>query len=187
MRWPDALFLLHIFITCLSMVGSAPTPDSTQRSSQHRRHRKHKAQSERQLRMLHRLINHIMPNAKNLLTLAKIRKTELGEGESFGRYAEPEDNQQYDIPKIACPAAEDGVELLACPTPDANGRFKCIDDHALCDNKNHCPNGEDEDRTICMFHKMTMNYINKLTDTLIEVNSKLRTRKRKKDDDSTNS
>ena len=53
-----------------------------------------------------------------------------------------------------CPQAEDGMKLFACPTPDESGNFQCIDDHALCDRRRHCPNGEDEDRTVCMFHKM---------------------------------
>ncbi|KAI0207596.1 hypothetical protein LSAT2_007741, partial [Lamellibrachia satsuma] len=53
-----------------------------------------------------------------------------------------------------CPLAEDGLQLFACPTPNEFGEFKCIDDSALCDLKEHCPNGEDEDRTVCMFHKM---------------------------------
>ena len=56
-----------------------------------------------------------------------------------------------------CPNAEDGVSLFACPTPDRYGYYRCIDEHALCDNKIHCPNGEDENKTVCMFHK-TVSY-----------------------------
>ena len=53
-----------------------------------------------------------------------------------------------------CPRARDGVQLFSCPTPDRYGIYRCIDDHALCDNKPDCPNREDENKTVCMFHKM---------------------------------
>ena len=46
---------------------------------------------------------------------------------------------------IECPPAEDGMERFACPTPDLLGRYRCIDDHVLCDGFIDCPGGEDED------------------------------------------
>lgn len=52
-----------------------------------------------------------------------------------------------------CPPAADGMERFACPTPDRQGRYRCIDDHVLCDGFIDCPNGEDEDRQACMFYK----------------------------------
>ncbi|KAG8231149.1 hypothetical protein J437_LFUL011818 [Ladona fulva] len=52
-----------------------------------------------------------------------------------------------------CPPAEDGMERFACPTPDRMGRYRCIDDHVLCDGFIDCPNNEDEDRQACMFYK----------------------------------
>lgn len=54
---------------------------------------------------------------------------------------------------IECPAAEDGMERFSCPSPDRMGRYRCIDDHVLCDGFIDCPNGEDEDRMSCMFYK----------------------------------
>lgn len=51
------------------------------------------------------------------------------------------------------PAEEDGMERFACPTPDRMGRYRCIDDHVLCDGFIDCPSGEDEDRQACMFYK----------------------------------
>lgn len=45
------------------------------------------------------------------------------------------------------------MERFACPTPDRQGRYHCIDDHVLCDGFIHCPSGEDEDRQACMFYK----------------------------------
>lgn len=52
-----------------------------------------------------------------------------------------------------CPPTEDGFERFACPTPDKEGRFRCIDDHVLCDGYIDCPNGDDEDRKNCFFFK----------------------------------
>lgn len=54
---------------------------------------------------------------------------------------------------VECPPAPDGMERFACPTPDRQGRYHCIDDHVLCDGFIDCPSGEDEDRQDCMFYK----------------------------------
>lgn len=59
----------------------------------------------------------------------------------------------FDVLCAECPAAEDGMERFACPSPDRMGRYRCIDDHVLCDGFIDCPNGEDEDRMSCMFYK----------------------------------
>ena len=52
-----------------------------------------------------------------------------------------------------CPPAEDGMERFACPTQDLMGRYRCIDDHVLCDGFYDCPGAEDEDKQACMFYK----------------------------------
>jgi len=52
-----------------------------------------------------------------------------------------------------CPPADDGMERFACPAPDQLGRYRCVDDHVLCDGYVDCPEGEDEDRKACMFYK----------------------------------
>ncbi len=52
-----------------------------------------------------------------------------------------------------CPPAMDGMERFACPSPDRQGRYRCIDDHVLCDGFIDCPEGEDEERQACMFYK----------------------------------
>lgn len=56
-----------------------------------------------------------------------------------------------------CPPAMDGMERFACPTPDRQGRYRCIDDHVLCDGFIDCPDGEDEERQACMFYKTVSN------------------------------
>lgn len=52
-----------------------------------------------------------------------------------------------------CPPADDGMERFSCPSPDRMGRYRCIDDHVLCDGFIDCPKAEDEDRMSCMFYK----------------------------------
>lgn len=59
----------------------------------------------------------------------------------------------YPFTLAECPTAMDGMERFACPTPDLQGRYRCIDDHVLCDGFIDCPEGEDEDRRSCMFYK----------------------------------
>ncbi|KAK7870288.1 hypothetical protein R5R35_001012 [Gryllus longicercus] len=76
-------------------------------------------------------------------------------------------NRQYDVPQIECPPAEDGMERFACPTPDRMGRYRCIDDHVLCDGFIDCPSGEDEDRQACMFYKTTKAHLDVLADALL--------------------
>ncbi|XP_013173115.1 PREDICTED: uncharacterized protein LOC106121833 [Papilio xuthus] len=76
-------------------------------------------------------------------------------------------NRPYDVPQIECPPAADGMERFACPTPDRQGRYRCIDDHVLCDGFIDCPNGEDEDRQACMFYKTTKAHLDVLADALL--------------------
>lgn len=57
-----------------------------------------------------------------------------------------------------CPPAMDGMERFACPSPDRQGRYRCIDDHVLCDGFIDCPDGEDEERQACMFYKTVSRY-----------------------------
>ncbi|XP_047524906.1 uncharacterized protein LOC125062789 [Pieris napi] len=73
----------------------------------------------------------------------------------------------YDVPQIECPPAADGMERFACPTPDRQGRYRCIDDHVLCDGFIDCPSGEDEDRQACMFYKTTKAHLDVLADALL--------------------
>ena len=58
---------------------------------------------------------------------------------------------------LVCPAAED-MERFPCPSPDRMGRYRCIDEHLLCDGFTDCPLEEDEDREQCMFYKMVRSF-----------------------------
>ncbi|KAL4098776.1 hypothetical protein QTP88_023314 [Uroleucon formosanum] len=78
---------------------------------------------------------------------------------AFAVRSEQESNQ--------CPPTEDGFERFACPTPDKEGRFRCIDDHVLCDGFIDCPNGDDEDRKNCFFFKTTKAHLDILADALL--------------------
>ncbi|GAB6022828.1 hypothetical protein CHUAL_006924 [Chamberlinius hualienensis] len=80
---------------------------------------------------------------------------------------QPRGSRQYDVPQIECPPVEDGMERFACPTPDRMGRYRCIDDHVLCDGFIDCPNAEDEDRMACMFYKTTKAHLDVLADALL--------------------
>ncbi|XP_072392436.1 uncharacterized protein jeb [Diabrotica undecimpunctata] len=72
----------------------------------------------------------------------------------------------YCLPCL-CPPADDGMERFACPTPDRQGRYHCIDDHVLCDGFIDCPSAEDEDRQSCMFFKTTKAHLDVLADALL--------------------
>lgn len=65
-----------------------------------------------------------------------------------------------------CPPALDRMERFACPTPDKQGRYHCIDDHVLCDGFIDCPGAEDEDRQACMFYK-TVSYMHKIQEKCV--------------------
>ncbi|KAF8781949.1 hypothetical protein HNY73_012291 [Argiope bruennichi] len=66
-----------------------------------------------------------------------------------------------------CPPAKDGTERFACPSPDHTNRYRCIDDHSLCDGFIDCPNAEDEDMGSCMFYKTTKAHLDVLADALL--------------------
>ncbi|XP_015925248.1 uncharacterized protein [Parasteatoda tepidariorum] len=77
------------------------------------------------------------------------------------------DNNRYDVPLIECAPSDDGLERFACPTPDRMGRYRCIDDHMLCDGFIDCAAAEDEDRMSCMFYKTTKAHLDVLADALL--------------------
>lgn len=87
---------------------------------------------------------------------------------TFGHYVQ-EGSRGYDIPKIVCPKSEDNTDMLACPTPDIWKRIHCIDYFSLCDRKINCPNGEDEDPVMCLFHTATDMYMKEVVKTMYKL------------------
>ncbi|XP_018322270.1 uncharacterized protein LOC108734988 [Agrilus planipennis] len=79
----------------------------------------------------------------------------------------PRGGRQYDVPQVECPPAADGMDRFACPTPDRQGRYHCIDDHVLCNGFIDCPTGEDEDRQACMYYKTIKVHLDVLADALL--------------------
>jgi hypothetical protein len=60
-----------------------------------------------------------------------------------------------------CPRSNDRMERFACPSPDFRGRFRCIDDRALCDGFFDCPGREDENPDQCLFYKTVSRTVSK--------------------------
>ncbi|XP_064628916.1 uncharacterized protein LOC135488297 [Lineus longissimus] len=86
----------------------------------------------------------------------------------YGWVAEKENDA--DIPRIECPRKAGGEKLFACPSPiSGTNRYVCIDDHALCDRRYDCPGKEDEDPTVCMFHKMTLNFFKAIVSAVFDL------------------
>ena len=63
---------------------------------------------------------------------------------------------------LECPRSPDHMERFACPRPDRRGRFRCIDDRALCDGFYDCPDKEDENPDHCLFYKTVSNSFNQV-------------------------
>ncbi|GAB1603102.1 hypothetical protein Ahia01_000590600, partial [Argonauta hians] len=63
--------------------------------------------------------------------------------------------------------SEDSKFRLACPKYKQS-KETCIQDFQLCDGRSDCPNGDDENKTVCMFFTMTRHMINHLTQTMFE-------------------
>jgi len=74
------------------------------------------------------------------------------------------------VPCIECPRTSDGRQLFPCVTPPDADVVVCIDEHALCDDVVHCPNGEDEDATVCMFHRLVCSSLTRVYARLAEKN-----------------
>ncbi|CAI9729260.1 I isoform X2 [Octopus vulgaris] len=90
---------------------------------------------------------------------------QIQHGSGFDRQYDP-DNQSTP-PSYACKKIDSSFRL-ACPVYNENEETTCIDDTQLCDGMSDCPNGDDENKTVCMFYTMIRYTINKLTQTMFE-------------------
>ncbi|KAK8379656.1 hypothetical protein O3P69_019557 [Scylla paramamosain] len=62
-----------------------------------------------------------------------------------------------------CPQAPDGRPRMYCPTRESDGPWVCVDEEELCDGVDHCPGGEDEEATHCLFHTAMRGHMDILT------------------------
>ncbi|KAL3882202.1 hypothetical protein ACJMK2_028570, partial [Sinanodonta woodiana] len=60
-------------------------------------------------------------------------------------------------------------ETVKCPQYVETDPLYCIEIHQLCDRRENCPNGEDEDQTMCMFHRAVNILVLFLTPSLLIV------------------
>ena len=66
----------------------------------------------------------------------------------------PTYNSQHNFFTISeCPPTLGGERQFFCPTPNENEEWTCVTLDQLCNTKYNCPNGEDEDETMCLFHR----------------------------------
>lgn len=93
---------------------------------------------------------------------------EVGTGAATTMLSRQQRNgRRYDVPQIECPRSPDHMERFACPRPDRRGRFRCIDDRALCDGFYDCPDKEDENPDHCLFYKTTKAHLDILAEALL--------------------
>ncbi|XP_050693996.1 actin-binding protein WASF1-like [Eriocheir sinensis] len=62
-----------------------------------------------------------------------------------------------------CPQAPDGRPRMYCPTRGDEAQWVCVDEEELCDGVDHCPGGEDEEPTHCLFHTAMRGHMEILT------------------------
>lgn len=52
----------------------------------------------------------------------------------------------------------------ACPSPSSDGRYACISELLICDNRPDCPGGEDESHIFCFFYQFHERMLRSLRD-----------------------
>ncbi|GMR45550.1 hypothetical protein PMAYCL1PPCAC_15745 [Pristionchus mayeri] len=49
----------------------------------------------------------------------------------------------------------------ACPSHSIDGPYSCISTDCICDGRNDCPRGEDEQKSVCHYHRVHMREMEK--------------------------
>ncbi|EYC29964.1 hypothetical protein Y032_0005g2361 [Ancylostoma ceylanicum] len=78
----------------------------------------------------------------------------------------------YRQPIQECPNVK-GQVWKFCPTADENGVWKCIRITNICDGLTDCPDGSDEDETMCAFHSIQSEEENRMREKLRKLKEKL--------------
>ena len=52
-----------------------------------------------------------------------------------------------------CPPTLGGERRFFCPSKNENNEWMCVTLGQLCNTKPDCPEGEDENDTMCLFHR----------------------------------
>jgi Low-density lipoprotein receptor domain class A len=68
-----------------------------------------------------------------------------------------------------CPTTTTGERKFACPRRDVDSPTICITSWKLCNNHADCPDGEDEDEKLCLFHRPVIFHI--LSSSLLQFSS----------------
>ncbi|XP_046571628.1 uncharacterized protein LOC124279794 [Haliotis rubra] len=69
---------------------------------------------------------------------------------------------------LACERSANGLRKYRCPTLDQYGNIRCIDDNSLCNHVPDCPEGEDEQPSLCLFYKVIDRDLKALFDFIVE-------------------
>ncbi|XP_015781933.1 putative protein TPRXL [Tetranychus urticae] len=114
-------------------------------------------------------LSHYLQTKKSLPIKQSYDNSQEGDFQSLFHRIARRSSRPYDVPQIECPSSEDGIDRFACPSADRMGRYRCIEDHVLCNGFYDCPNGEDEDRKSCMFYKTTKAHLDVLADAMLRM------------------
>uniref|UniRef100_A0A914W016 Uncharacterized protein n=1 Tax=Plectus sambesii TaxID=2011161 RepID=A0A914W016_9BILA len=66
-----------------------------------------------------------------------------------------------------CPTNKHGRKQIMCPSKSSRNYDVCIIADQLCDGIEHCPEGEDEHPTNCLFYKTTKEHLKQVYNTVV--------------------
>ncbi|XP_048240055.1 uncharacterized protein LOC125373176 isoform X1 [Haliotis rufescens] len=94
-------------------------------------------------------------------TTNDIKEHYFGKRQTLGKYL----IHSYYSP---CERSANGLRKYRCPTLDQFGNIRCIDDNSLCNHVPDCPEGEDEQPSLCLFYKVIDRDLKALFDFIVE-------------------